>query len=209
MVSRSNLRDKWCQHPGVSKSISAQIWAEGVYICQISRSIRVCCLEGLPEPRAHWWLDIYHRFIDLKDEGIGVEDPDIAEQILDSQDIIEEQLLERVSRPSEDFLREFSVKNPFHHSRKRWSSKHPSFARSLGLEWPASEEQVKTRFRELSKTVHPDKGGDTAAFAKLSKAYHQAMDEARIRNAKRPKLHPTIVATAIHFDKIVQEVTRG
>ena len=33
--------------------------------------------------------------------------------------------------------------------------------------------------RELSATLHPDRGGDTIAFAQLTQAYHEALGASR------------------------------
>lgn len=52
----------------------------------------------------------------------------------------------------------------------------PAFFRTLGFEQiPSSEEEVKTRYRNLSKTVHPDMGGDPEDFSKLTTAAEQCL----------------------------------
>lgn len=45
----------------------------------------------------------------------------------------------------------------------------------LGLEAGATEEKVKEAFRARSKEVHPDHGGDAAAFRRLRDAYEEAL----------------------------------
>ncbi|VDD94742.1 unnamed protein product [Enterobius vermicularis] len=47
----------------------------------------------------------------------------------------------------------------------------------LGLDQGASVAQVKRQYRLLSKTLHPDKGGDPVAFDKIAKAYQALTDE--------------------------------
>uniref|UniRef100_A0A0N5A8A2 J domain-containing protein n=1 Tax=Syphacia muris TaxID=451379 RepID=A0A0N5A8A2_9BILA len=47
----------------------------------------------------------------------------------------------------------------------------------LGLDQGASVAQVKRQYRLLSKTLHPDKGGDPIAFDKIAKAYQALTDE--------------------------------
>ena len=55
-------------------------------------------------------------------------------------------------------------------------SEVPSFFKTLGFEQiPFSEEDVKTRYRNLSKTVHPDMGGREEDFDKLTKASEQCL----------------------------------
>uniref|UniRef100_A0A914WFA9 J domain-containing protein n=1 Tax=Plectus sambesii TaxID=2011161 RepID=A0A914WFA9_9BILA len=50
----------------------------------------------------------------------------------------------------------------------------------LGLDRGASKEEVKKRYRELTKTVHPDRGGDPVQFDRIAKA-HQALTDDEIR----------------------------
>lgn len=52
----------------------------------------------------------------------------------------------------------------------------PSFFKYMGFkEIPKSEEEVKQKFRELSKIMHPDVGGSPEDFHKLNEAYGQAL----------------------------------
>lgn len=46
----------------------------------------------------------------------------------------------------------------------------------------ASEKEIKKQYRELSKTMHPDKGGDEEKFKQLAKAYQALTDEETRRN---------------------------
>jgi len=41
----------------------------------------------------------------------------------------------------------------------------------LGLEEGVSDEEIKKAFRNLAKANHPDKGGDSSIFAKISRAF--------------------------------------
>ena len=49
--------------------------------------------------------------------------------------------------------------------------------RILGLDPSASDEEVKKRYRELAKKLHPDVGGTDALFAILQMAYEQIKKE--------------------------------
>lgn len=52
----------------------------------------------------------------------------------------------------------------------------PSFFRFLGYEQiPAGPEDVKERYRQLAKTMHPDAGGTEEDFVRLTTATEQAM----------------------------------
>jgi hypothetical protein len=52
----------------------------------------------------------------------------------------------------------------------------PSFFKLLGFETiPASEEDIKTRYRTLAKQLHPDGGGESDDFINLTKAAEEAV----------------------------------
>jgi hypothetical protein len=45
----------------------------------------------------------------------------------------------------------------------------------LGVRRGASSEELTRRLRELTRTEHPDNGGSTARFARITRAYHEAL----------------------------------
>ncbi|MDQ7095971.1 J domain-containing protein [Desulfosporosinus sp. PR] len=52
----------------------------------------------------------------------------------------------------------------------------PNFIKFLGFEkMPSSKEDIKERFRQLAKTLHPDAGGTEEDFMRLKDASEQAM----------------------------------
>ncbi len=52
----------------------------------------------------------------------------------------------------------------------------PSFFRFLGYEQiPSGPEDVKERYRQLAKTMHPDAGGNDEDFVRLTQASEKAM----------------------------------
>lgn len=56
----------------------------------------------------------------------------------------------------------------------------------LGVAATATLEQVKTAYRKLAETHHPDKGGSTEEFLQLADAYRQAC-----RICEQPLVCPT------------------
>lgn len=46
----------------------------------------------------------------------------------------------------------------------------------------ATDKEIKKRYRELSKTKHPDKGGNEEEFKELTKAYKSLTDEETKKN---------------------------
>lgn len=52
----------------------------------------------------------------------------------------------------------------------------PSFLRYMGfVEIPKSEDEVKQKYREMSKLMHPNAGGNEEDFIKLSEAYEKSL----------------------------------
>lgn len=57
-----------------------------------------------------------------------------------------------------------------------WSLlQRPACLRAFGLELPCTEEEVLAAYRELAKTMHPDRGGDLQQFLQLQKHFEQAL----------------------------------
>jgi hypothetical protein len=54
-------------------------------------------------------------------------------------------------------------------------SQSPACLQALDLELPCTEEDVLSAYRELAKTLHPDRGGDLQQFLRLQKHFEQAM----------------------------------
>jgi len=51
----------------------------------------------------------------------------------------------------------------------------PVCLKVLGLELPATEEEVMTAYRELAKEMHPDRGGELDQFLRLQRYFEQAL----------------------------------
>jgi len=54
----------------------------------------------------------------------------------------------------------------------------------LGLPFGSSEKEVTQAYRRMSKTAHPDRGGDPAAFHQLERAYRALTDPAAMANLR-------------------------
>jgi hypothetical protein len=51
----------------------------------------------------------------------------------------------------------------------------PAWCKTLGLKQTATPKEIKSRYRELAKKYHPDKGGDPKKFAEIQNAYEDAI----------------------------------
>lgn len=67
-----------------------------------------------------------------------------------------------------------------------WALQHtPGCIRSLGLEMPCTEAQVKHAYRRLAEELHPDRGGDQRRFMLLQKQYEEALTFLRELEAEK------------------------
>lgn len=57
-----------------------------------------------------------------------------------------------------------------------WAKQHtPGCIRSLGLQMPCSEDDVKRAYRRLAEELHPDRGGDRQKFMLLQSQFEEAL----------------------------------
>ena len=56
------------------------------------------------------------------------------------------------------------------------------YYKTLNINRNATQDEVKKAFRKLSKTHHPDKGGDENTFKELSEAYDTLSDTEKGQN---------------------------
>lgn len=57
-----------------------------------------------------------------------------------------------------------------------WARQYtPGCIRSLGLEMPCREEDIKRAYRQLAETMHPDRGGDRQEFLLLQRQFEEAL----------------------------------
>lgn len=60
----------------------------------------------------------------------------------------------------------------------------PKCLSDLGFSTYPTEQELKTKYRELVKKYHPDKGGDAKDFEKVSKAYNEALKIIKLRKGE-------------------------
>lgn len=85
---------------------------------------------------------------------------------------------EEARRQQEQDLRDRLAADPLYQDLLRMLRARqgvPSYFAMLGLSPPVSPEQVKRAYRCLAKQVHPDAGGNAAAFIALNRSYEEAM----------------------------------
>lgn len=69
-----------------------------------------------------------------------------------------------------------------------WAQEYtPNSVRSLGLQMPCSESDVKKAYRKLAETMHPDRGGDRQEFLALQSHFEEAIDFVREMNEEKKK----------------------
>ena len=73
----------------------------------------------------------------------------------------------------------------------------------LSVEEQATEDEIKRAFREQAKIHHPDRGGDSERFAKISQAYEVLMDpkrraryDAKVRQVRLKERLESLAGTA-------------
>jgi hypothetical protein len=76
------------------------------------------------------------------------------------------------------------VKDHLPHFTPYWAHRHtPGCIRSLGLELPCTEAEVKQAYRRLAETLHPDRGGDRQRFLLLQGEFEAAIEFVRDHEA--------------------------
>jgi DnaJ-class molecular chaperone len=62
-----------------------------------------------------------------------------------------------------------------------------SYYESLGVDKTASKDEIKKAYKKLAMKSHPDKGGDTEVFKKISEAYEILSDEDKRNEYDNPR----------------------
>lgn len=135
-------------------------------------SIRECCLHhGLAQ--AAWWWEVDQRFTDLARDGLE-DNPELAQALLGSKKFILGLLEDTVPRPSKEDKQAYREFRKLHRKPRKVTIRLPSFAKTLGITWPCSPEDLKATWRKLALQHHPDRGGRPEEFIRIKAAYDQA-----------------------------------
>ena len=79
----------------------------------------------------------------------------------------------------------------------------------LGLRPPLTLEDVKQTYLAKAMEMHPDRGGDPAAFIRLKKAFEEANDFVRFKASKLEWLAARIDAYAQQQEVVTETIERG
>ena len=63
------------------------------------------------------------------------------------------------------------------------SAKGPGCLKALDLSLPCSEAEVLAAYRDMAKTLHPDRGGNLQKFLQLQRNFEQALRLVRSQSA--------------------------
>ena len=66
----------------------------------------------------------------------------------------------------------------------------PACMMALNLQLPCTEEEVVASYRNLAKTLHPDRGGDLQKFLRLQKHFEQALRLVRMQSTVPVEVRP-------------------
>jgi DnaJ domain len=87
------------------------------------------------------------------------------------------------------------------------ASERPDFMEFLELLPPYTSEDIQKAYKALSLRYHPDRGGSTAQFMKLQKAYDQAQEYVRFRQGRREWM-ANLVEPYMRQQEVVEEVQK-
>jgi hypothetical protein len=86
--------------------------------------------------------------------------------------------------------------------REQLGGTDPADWAAFGLQPDASPDDVRARWRELAKTLHPDRGGDPAAFVRMNATYQRLVASPDVRVSAVPDAREV-------FDPVVVNPKRG
>jgi hypothetical protein len=89
------------------------------------------------------------------------------------------------------------------------SSQHPRCLVELGLLPPVTAEDVKQAYLAKARTMHPDRGGDAAAFMRLRKAFEEATDFVKFKASRIEWLASKIDIYAQQQEVATAAIDRG
>lgn len=89
------------------------------------------------------------------------------------------------------------------------SSQHPRCLVELGLLPPVTAEDVKQAYLAKARTMHPDRGGDPAAFLRLQKAFDEANEFVKFKASKLEWLASNVEIYAQQQEVATETIDRG
>ncbi len=152
----------------VERSANAQrtVW-------RVGPGIRECCVKArTPAALASWWIEIDIRFAEL--EHIGLEDQDLTERLLGSEEEIRELLRQVVPRAPQAAVAKALEEFQAGRCRRTQSIMQPHL-RKLGLNQLPTLVELQQVWRALAKKLHPDNqvSGDHAEFVTVQASYQR------------------------------------
>ena len=143
------------------------------YAWRLGPAIRRCCLaHGLAQ--AAWWWEVDQRWKDLAQTEL--EDPELAAALLQQKTAINQILETVVPRPSKQDQREYREFKKLYQVPRKVKIRLPAFAKTLGVHWPCTENDLKAVWKKLALQHHPDRGGRQEDFIRVKAAYDQACE---------------------------------
>lgn len=88
-------------------------------------------------------------------------------------------------------------------------SEVPECLAVLGLRPPVTLEDVKQSYHALAVRMHPDRGGDAAAFVRLQKAFEEATEYVRFKGSRLEWLASRIESYAQQQEVATAAIERG
>lgn len=89
------------------------------------------------------------------------------------------------------------------------SSQHPRCLVELCLLPPVTAEDVRQAYLAKAQTMHPDRGGDPAAFLRLQKAFEEANEFVKFKASKLEWLASNIEAYSQQQEVATETIERG
>jgi hypothetical protein len=89
------------------------------------------------------------------------------------------------------------------------SSQHPLCLVELGLLPPVTAEDVRQAYLAKAQTMHPDRGGDPAAFQRLQKAFEEANEFVKFKASKLEWLASNIETYSQQQEVATETIERG
>lgn len=143
-------------------------------VWRVGPGIRQCCIKAKTATAlASWWLEIDIRFAEL--EHIGLDDAELTEQILSSEEEIRDLLRQVVPfAPQAATAKAVAAFQQGQLRRRTQSLMHPHL-RKLGINEVPTLTELQQIWRALAKKLHPDnrESGSQTKFVEAQASYQR------------------------------------